>query len=163
MKRMLTAALIVCSAPALSQVGDKLYFGSRAGMQVTIVSVEGLDTESAIIRTEMTPEDAKRFCVEYVGDVTPECIAEQLELKLNDRVTANCKTGEFVDFYGDHHRFEGSNVDKPPESFADEYIIRDLTTGEIANGSSASGYAVNLGIFSALCPGSVHQKGVGDN
>ena len=154
MRRTLTSALILCSAGAQAAVGDKLYFGSRAGMEVTIVAMEGIDTEAAVIRTEFTPEDAKRFCIEYVGSVTPECIAEQLELKLNDRVTANCTTGEFVTFFGDHYRFEGKNADTSSSLFAD-YIIRDLTTNEIADGSMASGYPVNIEIFTALCPGAV--------
>ena len=148
---VLMVALVAFSAPAFAlEKGDKIYFGSRAGMQVTIVSVDGLDSETAVIRTEFTPDDAKRFCVEYVGEVTPECIAQQLELNLNDRVTANCRTGEFVDFHGNHHRFEGKNDDQSA-GFAD-YIIRDLATGEVADGSSASGYPVNFEIFRALCP-----------
>lgn len=154
MRTVLAAALAAFSAPAWAlEEGDKIFFGSRAGMQVTIVSVDGLDSETAVIRTEFTPDDAKRFCVEYVGEVTPECVAEQLELSLNDRVTANCRTGEFVDFHGDHHRFEGKN-DDPSVGFA-EYVLRDLATGEVADGSSASGYPVNLEIFRALCPSAV--------
>jgi hypothetical protein len=156
MRRMLTTALILSCAQAQAAVGDKIYFGSRAGMEVTIVAVEGIDTEAAVIRTEFTPEDAKRFCIEYVGAVTPECIAEQLELKLNDRVTANCVTGEFVTFFGDHYRFEGRTSD-PDAAFLAEYVIRDLTTGEIADGSMASGYPVNIEIFTALCPNAVRN------
>jgi len=32
------------------------------------------------------------------------------------------------------------------------YTIRNLSTGEIQDGSSASGYPTNIGIFRALCP-----------
>ena len=53
--------------PTAAQAASKLYFGSRAGMEVTVVSSDGLDTERAVIRTKYTREDATRFCVQYVG------------------------------------------------------------------------------------------------
>ncbi len=41
---------------------------------------------------------------------------------------------------------------KSSDSMAD-YTVRDLKTGEILDGSSASGYGVALTIFQELCPG----------
>jgi hypothetical protein len=36
-------------------------YGSRAGMEVTVVSMEGLDTAHAVIRTKHTRENAIAF------------------------------------------------------------------------------------------------------
>ena len=52
-------------------------------------------------------------------------------------ILANCRTGIFTDFYGNRHQFLGPNRNR--DSMA-KYAIRDLRTGEIANGSSASSY-----------------------
>jgi hypothetical protein len=34
-----------------------------------------------------------------------------------------------------------------------DYAVRDMKSGEILDGSSASGYGVALNIFQQLCPG----------
>jgi hypothetical protein len=127
----------------------KMYYGSRAGMIVTVVSMSGIGTERAVIHTKHTKEDATAFCREYVLKVTAACIKEELETKLSDQVTANCKTGQFTDFRGGEYQFLGKNSDKDIQA---EYAIKDITTGDIADGSSSSGYDVNIDIFKALCP-----------
>jgi hypothetical protein len=152
MKIVVLGAVAIGLLPTAAQAASKLHFGSRAGMEVTVVSSEGLDTERAVIRTKYTREDATRFCVEYVGKVTAQCINEQLGLRLNDRVSANCKTGEFVDFYGQRHRFEGRRRGQPGELGFANFVLRNLATDEIADGSNASGYPTNMRIFRALCP-----------
>jgi hypothetical protein len=70
---------------------------------------------------------------------------------LNDIITANCNTGEFTDFYGSRHKFLGPNH-APGDFVMAKYAIMDLATREVANGSMASGYPVNMGIYRALCP-----------
>jgi hypothetical protein len=136
----------------------KLFYGSRAGMTVTVVSVSNLDTPQAIIDTKHTREDAEGYCREYVQSVTQECIDRQLAIPMNDRVTANCRTGRFVDFFGDSFQFLGKNApNKEPE-----YRIRTLRTGSEADGSSASGYATALEILKALCPRAFAQLNFAD-
>lgn len=152
MKPIVAAVLGAGLLAQTASAAPKLGFGSRAGMEVTIVSEEGLDTEQAIIRTKYTREDATKFCVEYVGKVTPQCINDQLNRKLNDRVAGNCRTGEFFDFHGQKYRFEGPTRKSGDDLGMAKYAIRDLARNEVADGSSASGYSVNIGIFRALCP-----------
>jgi len=142
------AALIVQDAALAS---GKITYGSQAGMQVTVVSIRGLDTANAVIRTSHTREDAIEFCRDYVGEVT-ECIQNELAVPLNDQIHANCLSGLFTDFYGDAYRFEGKNPAWKKQGAA-KYRVRNMRTGEIASASMASGYFVNLGIFKALCPG----------
>ena len=132
-----------------AQAAGKIYYGSRAGMSVSVVSMEGLDTPRAIIRTQHTREDAIAFCRDYVQNVTEECIQSELEVPLNDIITANCKTGVFTDFVGDKYQFRGKNTHADAMA---AYILVNLTTGEVADGSSASGYPTNISIFKALCP-----------
>lgn len=146
---LLPLALLVPTGAA--KASGKIYYGSRAGMTVTVVSVEGLSTTHAVIRTKHTRDDAISFCRDYVQKVTPSCIQEELSVPLNDEVWANCVTGEFVDFAGRKYHFEGP-VKKERGELIAAYVIRDLFTGEIADGSSASGYPTNMGIFRALCP-----------
>jgi hypothetical protein len=112
---------------------EKIYYGSRVGMTVTVVSKQDLDTAHAVIVTEHTNDDAIDFCREYIGKVTTECVNEEAAVKLNQRISSNCKTAN------------RSEVNP-------KYVLRNLITGEIADGSSASGYSTRMGIFRALCP-----------
>jgi hypothetical protein len=130
----------------------KIYYGSRVGMQVTVVSIEGLDTSHAVIKTQHTRDDAIEFCREYVGEdpVTEKCIKEELATRLNDAIHADCPQGIFTDFFGGKFQFRGKNP--RPADFGPKYILMNLETREIADGSSASGYPTNMEIFQALCP-----------
>jgi hypothetical protein len=120
-------------------------------MEVSVVSMEGLDTARAVIRTKHTRENAIAFCRHYVQKVTEECIRETLAIPLNDMITANCVSGEFTDFRGNRYRFLGPARSSGSLAMA-KYAIMDLATRETADGSSASGYPTNLALFGALCP-----------
>ena len=146
----LSLSFVFSLAPAAFASG-KIYYGSRAGMTVTVISMSGLDTSHAVIRTAHNREDAVAFCREYIGNVTEACIREELEQPLNDLITANCLTGEFVDFFGNHHRFLGANKTNN-SGLSVKYKIQNLASGQIADGTSASGYFTNMGIYKALCP-----------
>lgn len=143
--------LAVLSFPALALASGTIGYGSRAGMEVSVISVEGLNTAHAVIRTKHTRENAIAFCRDYVQKVTDECIREELAKPLNDVITGNCSTGEFTDFYGGWYQFLGPNPSAGQFGMA-KYALRDLTTREIADGTSASGYPTNMAIFRALCP-----------
>lgn len=148
------ALLLLGIAPAaLGQAAsERLSYGSRAGMTLTTVSKSGIGTADAVIRVRHTPEDAKAFCVEYMQDDTPGCVRETLaEVKVADRVSGNCAARNWTDMYGDDYAFLGP-AKKSPDTMAD-YAIRALKTGEILDGSPASGYDVQLEIFRQLCPG----------
>src|ERR1700730_3792216 len=128
----------------------KLQYGSRVGMTVSIISMSGLSTANAVIRTKHTQEDAVSFCRNYVGKVTQKCIQKELATPLNDSVAANCPAGEFTDFYGRRYQFLGPNKNLRDDTV--KYLIRDQSSGEFSDGSNASGYPVNMQIFKALCP-----------
>jgi hypothetical protein len=134
----------------MALASGKIYYGSRVGMTVAVISVQALNTPNAIIRTQHTRDDAVAFCRDYEQNLTDECVNRELEIPMNDYVAANCSTGVFVDFFGGRYRFEGRR--KGPSDGLEKYAIRDLSTGAIEDGSSASGYPTNLGIFRALCP-----------
>ena len=53
---------------------DRIYWGTRAGMQLTTVGKSGIGTANAVIRIRHTPEDAKAYCVEYMVDESPACV-----------------------------------------------------------------------------------------
>lgn len=118
-------------------------------MQVSVVSLSGLDTAKAVIKTKHTRKDATAFCRDYVLKVTEGCIRETLDIPLNDEIRGNCLTGVFTDFKGYRHQFRGRA--RMSGSMA-KYSLIDLNSGQEADGSSASGYGVNMGIFKALCP-----------
>lgn len=65
---LISACALAVSISAAAAAG-KIYYGSRAGMQVTVVSMNDLDTANAVIRTKHTREDATAFCRDYVGKV----------------------------------------------------------------------------------------------
>jgi hypothetical protein len=118
-------------------------------MTVSVISMQGLNTRQAVIHTQHTREDAIAFCREYEQNLTDECVNRELATPMNDYVAANCSTGVFVDFIGNRYRFEG--LQRGANSDFAKYRIRDLSSGEVEDGSSASGYSTNLGIFHALC------------
>lgn len=135
-------------------------YGSRAGMVVTVMSKYGIGSKNAIINVKHTRENAIEYCREYEGTTSKKCIEDELRKKLERFVSANCESGLFSNFYGEMFTFEGKN-NKPqdPESFiTPEYIIQDNKTSQPLDGTSASGYDVNLDIYKALCPKFGTQK-----
>jgi hypothetical protein len=76
---------------------------------------------------------------------------DELNTQLNDEIRGNCVTGRFTNFFGEDHQYVGEMKSKSGDIFA-KYIIKNLATGENADGSSASGYPINVGLFRALCP-----------
>jgi hypothetical protein len=150
--RILTLCILVeaLQTSALS-APEKMPYGSRAGMSVTIISVSGVNSNHASLRAKHTRADAIAFCREYVGKVTEKCIKETLAEPLNDHVVANCESGEFIDFFGDRYQFLGPNLN-PADQFAPKYRILNLKDNEQADGSSASAYTERLIIFHRLCP-----------
>lgn len=141
------ALLVLLPSPALAS--GTLYYGSRAGMVVTVLSVSGLDTADAVIKTKHTRANAIEFCNEYVLKVTPQCVREELAKPLNDEIHANCQTGLFTDFFGNRLQFKGENK---TANAATKYLIFDSASNQIEDGSEASGYPTNIAIFKALCP-----------
>ncbi len=128
-------------------------YGWRAGMEVSVIGMDGRDTSHAVIRFRHTRDNAVVFCRDFVRKVTEECVQDILaEAKgLKGPLTANCDTGEYSAFGGGHYRFLGRN----PQAgyFADnKYLIKDLDSGEFADGSTQSGYLINLDVYRALCP-----------
>lgn len=152
--RILCGLAIVGATVAPAFASGTINYGSRAGMEVSVVSMSGLDGPNASIRTKHTRENATTFCREYAGKVTKKCVDEELATRLNDEIHADCRTGRFVDFSGTEYQFMGPN--KEPDVMA-KYAIKDISTGEIADGSSASGYSVSMGIYKALCPSKAPQ------
>ncbi|APO68024.1 hypothetical protein IE4872_CH02410 [Rhizobium gallicum] len=148
----LACSVVVGAAalPALAAEDHSIYYGSRAGMQLTTVSKTGIGTANAVIVVKHTPKDANAYCVGYEMDNSMACVKRTMaEVKVGDRVTGNCRKRTWTDMYGQSYAFEGPM--KSTDSMAD-YAIRDMKSGEILDGSSASGYGVALTIFQQLCP-----------
>lgn len=135
---------------------DTLSFGSKSGMSVTVISKVGINTDHAVIKTKYTRKDAMVFCEDYVGKRTEKCVRETLATPIAKEVTGNCVTGRFKNFYNEDHQFLGEMKSKGDDTMA-EYIIKNIATGQIADGSNGSGYPTNLGIFEALCPNKVRK------
>ena len=150
-KRCLVVIAAFAATSGSCEASGKIFYGSRAGMTVTVMSVEGLNSAKAVIRTLHTHDDAEEYCKRSGSDNMEDCIAEEIAIPLNDIVAANCQTGVFLDFGGDRFRFEGKLQRKPRDMFG-KVRIRNLKTGKIAFGDMASGYSTDMGIFRALCP-----------
>ena len=143
---------VLLSGVAISQQDDRIYYGSRVGMHLTSVSKEGIGSANATIMLKHTPQDAKAFCVQYSGDYSMACVNRTLaSVKVGDRVTGNCAKRTWTDMYGRNYAFV-RKATKADQLMA-EFVLKDLGTGEILNGTSASGYSVQLTIFQQLCPG----------
>lgn len=151
-KLALGIALIALTTTISAYAADEeLYYGSRAGMSVTVISKKGIGSSNATIKVKHLPKNAKAFCVEYVLDHSMACVRRTMaEVRVNDRVTANCKKKTWADLSGQRYAFLGRHKSG---DLAPDYAIRDLQTGDMLDGSSASGYDTALSIFRALCPG----------
>ena len=149
------AAFLCCVASLPAFAAGKVFYGSRAGMTVTVRHVSGIGTDHARIEVEHTPADAKAFCIEYENDRSAKCVRDTLEeTHINDEFHGNCITGRFVTLYGDARRFMGENRRRTSDGMNPHYTILD-EHGQALTGDSASGYGVDLGQFKALCPGRV--------
>ena len=147
----LASTLAVNPFPARAADDHSVYYGSRAGMHLTTVSKSGIGTAKAVIIVKHTPQDAKAYCVEYEQDYSMACVKRTMaEIKVGDRVTADCKKQTWKDVYGQSYAFEGKAASADVMS---DYVVRDVASGEILDGSSASGYPTALSIFQVLCPG----------
>jgi hypothetical protein len=152
-------ALPIASFLALLPLGAALAagtigYGSRAGMEVTVVSMSGIGSQRAVITAKHTRANARKFCVEYEQNNSEQCIDRVLnETRLSDQITGNCRTGVFTTFYGGRFRFAGKY--RKVNEGSPTYRIIDLAGGSTLDGTSASGYAYDLEQFRALCPGIV--------
>jgi hypothetical protein len=144
-----TVVTTIIFASVFAAKADELYYGSRAGMTVTIISKEGIGTDRAVVHVEHRPANAKQFCTEYLNDNSMACVRRtMLEVQVGDRLSGNCEEKTWTTMGGGRFALLGPD----PDSIAD-YRIRNIETGDLLDGSSASGYWVALGSFQVLCPG----------
>jgi hypothetical protein len=149
--RTITAAAAFLLAAGAAHA-ETLYYGSRAGMEVTVVKKSNLNTTHAKITVKHTRENAITFCREYVGKVTEKCIKEELSSDLASQIEANCKTGKFTTIAAGGYQFLGPNPDYDPTGTNTEYLIVEAGGSEPLEGYSATGYDVALDQFKAMCP-----------
>lgn len=148
---ILIAALLATTSMAAAET---IYYGSRAGMVVTVVKKSNLNSTHAKITAKHTRENAIEFCREYVQKVDEKCIKDNLAegKDLMPEISANCRTGKFTTFYGQGYQFKGPNPDYDPTGISTEYLVYQIGDKEPLDGSMASGYPVVLDQFKALCP-----------
>lgn len=150
--RIITTIGLLLAMGAAAQA-ETIYYGSRAGMEVTVVKKSNIGTTHAKIIAKHTKANATAFCREYIQKVTPECIAERMEVRLRPEISANCKTGKFMTLHGQGYQFLGANPNYDPSNgrIAD-YLFVEVGAEKPLNGSAASGYYEVLDQFMALCP-----------
>lgn len=126
---------------------DQLFYGSRAGMQVTVAATTGIGSSKAEIAVVHTARNAAAFCRDYVGAVTAQCVTDALKTDLSPTIAGDCLTGEFIALDGALYTYL--------DGYAGEKTARRILSQRdkrVLDGSSASGYDVVLGQFEALCP-----------
>lgn len=152
---MRTAILIAAMAAMTgTAAAETMYYGSRAGMVVTVIKKFNLNSTHAKIAAKHTRENAIEFCREYVQKVDEKCIKDTMAegKDLMPEISANCRTGKFVTFYGQGYQFRGPNPNYDPTGVSTEYLLYQIGQQEPLDGSVASGYPVALEQFKALCP-----------
>lgn len=147
------------SAIAWQPPPREIFYGSRAGMTMSVMGASALDTRVAMLYVEHTEKDAMSFCLQYVMTADAECVERTMaeNESLETKLAADCEVGTFNTPYGGHYRFQAK--DTSPAQFDPEFIILDVENGnQKLDGSSASGYGVALGVFEALCPSRVRSS-----
>jgi hypothetical protein len=140
-------------SPAEPDPKSTLFYGSRVGMYDEIASREGLDTSHAVVKTRFSHDGAVQVCREYGHDYSQKCIDEQRKDSHGNTITGDCPNKTFSDLNGGKYLFLGKTKPGSGDVTAD-YSIRDLASGQILDGSTASGYDLMLGFYQALCPAS---------
>ena len=148
----LDAPMSVERTPPEPKSNEVVYSGSRVGMYEDIVSQEGLNSAHAIIRTRPSRNGAITYCRQYGQDYSLKCIDDFLAAQGPNTITANCPSGQFVDFLGQKFQFLGKNSDYEPGTLSPKYLIMKIESSEMLIGDMASGYNVEGDIFKALCP-----------
>jgi hypothetical protein len=149
---LIRAAIAALAFSTAAAHAETLYYGSRAGMEVTVVRKLNIGSTHAKIRVKHTKANATAYCREYVGKVTAQCVADELKVQLLPEISANCKTGKFITLFGQGYRFLGANPQYDPTGDATEYLIVEAGSAEPLEGYSATGYDVALEQFKVLCP-----------
>lgn len=139
------AALCVLALTCAATHAETLAYGTRAGMDVTVVKKSNIGTAHAKILTRHTRANATAYCRDYVGKVTERCIADELKVKLLPEISADCKTGKFNTLYGYRYRLLGPNPQYDPNGGSTEYLLVEQGSSEPLDGSGASSYDVTLG------------------
>lgn len=129
---------------------DTLAYGSRAGMQVTVTAREGIDTRHAVIHVAHMRSDAETYCREYENTSAKACVDQEMKTGFPAQIEADCVSGDFTNLNSQRRHFDGPN-----SAGSTAYVITDKETGEALDGSSASGYDVDIEQFRALCPSRV--------
>lgn len=122
-------------------------------MDVTITDMTGINTANAIVRVQHTRENARQLCDEYLNDRSEACVTKTLrEVRVSDTIKGNCPAGTFVNLRGEQIQFAGPNFDYDAVPFRPKHRLSRKGAKEFMDGSTASGYDVNLEQFRALCP-----------
>lgn len=137
-----------------SLVAETLPWGSRAGMEVTVVRKEGIGTSRAIIYVRHTRKNAWAFCVGSGRDYSESCIRGALRemggKNLINRVTADCERKVWTTLGGTKYSFHGKATSQ--DDAEELYIIKQAGYSEPLGHGNASGYYVALEAFKMLCP-----------
>ena len=134
-----------------------VYYGSRIGMFYDVTSRHNLDSSDAIVITKPSKDGAVIFCRDYGRDFSLKCIDDALREPRTSSLRGDCKEGTFSDFEGTQYKFLGKTPKDDREVFAANRI-KNIVSGDILDGSMASGYGIALGIYQALCPSSAPKE-----
>lgn len=157
-KADLQSSQVSTNPPAKSDAPKVIAYGNRKGMVVDIVSATGLNSSAAIITVRHTRNNAKTFCLEFRSDKSEKCIDETMrEVKVPEKIVANCVTGELSTLLGDHVVFHGRNPKASPTNFNEPGFIIKRGNSVLAE-AAVSGYDMAIEQFTALCPDRVRAR-----
>lgn len=146
------AATIVIATSVSAQ--HQLPYGSRVGMNITVVRSGGVGSETAFAEIVHTRENAREFCTNYLNDNSQKCVEENLSIGVKSRISANCVNGTFYDAFGVRFQFRGPNLNKSDQNDT-EYIIFSYSDNAALCSAAACGYDERLITFAFLCPNRV--------
>ncbi len=131
---------------------------ARAPLEVdtTVVGMEGRDTAKAVIKVQHGREDAIHSCQDRgtipVQRVSEDCIRQELARRISDVATADCKRGEFTDYYGDRYRVSLNTSQVFPASLF-KVNFTNLATGMQIDRLGTDPMARRpMPFYRALCP-----------
>lgn len=157
---LILASLLPLSSPlTLAHAGDNRFPVSSKGVQATIVATSGRDTSQALAIGQVQGADLREYCNRDPGGMTTRyggtMSISQCVKAMNREVggkkysaTANCPAKTVTVHWGNTYRLASKRY---MDGYWD-YVWRDEYSGEVLDGSSASGAPTVTSTYQMLCP-----------
>jgi len=147
------------SAIVPAHAGDNLFSVSSKGVQATIVAMSGKDTSQALAIGQVQDANLHEYCnrdpggmtTRYGGSMSISQCVKAMNREMGGKkysASANCPAKIVTVHWGNTYKLASK---KYMEGYWD-YVWRDKFSGDVLDGSNASGAPTVTSAYAMLCP-----------